>query len=210
MLKVTVTTAALLAAVSSPIHAEDAVYLPRGEIQAFYSSLSVSGQAQNPNGGFGGKLALRTIYNIEVIADGSFNTIETPALDIDSSQCRAGLRKSWAATNESPVYSALSVQYARYELKADGIPADAESLPVVHVRGGYRTRLAHVYGEFGYGAGDQLKVSEEFIVGLSYAVIPALPQLDLFGEYRTTRLKPDDTDGHIRYKDLHLGIGYHF
>lgn len=204
------TTAALLAAISNPLHAEELHYLPKAEAQLFYSSLSVSGEAQNPNGGFGAKASMQTLFGLELIADGSFNTIETTGIDIDSTQYRAGLRKIWTAVNESPVYSSLSVQYAHYELDAAGLPSDSEDLPVFHVRGAYRTRLAHFYGEFGYGPGSKLKVSEEFIVGFSCAVLPSLPNLDLFGEYRTTRLKPDDIDGHIRYKDLHLGIGYRF
>ncbi|MES2684754.1 MAG: outer membrane beta-barrel protein [Pseudomonadota bacterium] len=206
------TVAALLAAITTPLHAaEDPHYLPRAEAQLFYSSLSVSGEARNPNGGFGGKASLRTLFDLDLIADGSFNTIETSSIDIDSTQYRAGLRKNWTATNESPVYSSVSVQYAHYELDAKGLPSDSESLPLFQVRAGYRTRKAHFYGEFGYGPGSQLKVSEEFIVGFSHSVLSALPHLDVFGEYRTTRLEPDDSDGrHIRYKDLRIGLGYHF
>ena len=205
------TTAALFAALSGPLHADELHYLPAAEVQLFYSSLSATGEAQNPNGGYGAKASLRTWFGIDLIADGSFNTIETTGIDIDSTQYRAGLRKSWTAINESPVYSALSVQWAHYELDAKGFPGDSEDMPLFQVRAGYRTPKTHFYGEFGYGPGSQLMISEEFIVGVSHAPLRALPGLDLFGEYRTTRLEADDSDDrHIRYKDVRVGLGYHF
>ena len=150
---------------------------------------------------------------------------------VEQTQARVGLRFT-AKASESPVYAAAGADFAHYQFddkvifgssyteasvgEDPALDADTQAdsrafrgkrkgrYGVAHLATGYRSSAFHGYLDVGYGLGKEDDLLE-FTVGTSVSLAR---NVELLGEYRTTRL--EDTDGDIKLNELRLGLGVMF
>ncbi len=187
--------------------------------------------------GFGGRLTALLTESFELGGEYSTHKLDIESddaeLKLDFDQYRAGFRAVARPENlEYPLYVAGGLEYARLQsvaeiqfassvteaeagedpaadadTRANDIPLgkDKENFGIAHVRAGYRSAKTHFYGDLGYGLSDDDSVFE-MLGGLSYSY---LPNLTLFGEYRSS-LFSADAGNKNRFNDLRLGLGFGF